>query len=134
MEVFVIIPARGGSKGVPKKNQRLFCGQPLISWSINSALESKRASRVVVSTDCQEIADIALNEGAEVPGLRPDTLAEDTCPTEPVVIDAMQRWCKPSDDDLVVLLQPTSPIRERGLVDKAINHLLYTKSDSLVSV
>src|SRR5690606_37913188 len=85
-----IIPARGGSKGIPHKNIRNMAGKPLIAWSIEQALASELIDRVVVSTEDDTIAEIAMNYGAEVPFRRPDELASDTAATEPSLVHALQ--------------------------------------------
>ena len=87
MSLTAFIPARGGSKGIPNKNIKIFDGKPLILWSIESAKLSKGVDQIIVSTDCQNIADIALMEGAEVPGLRPKHLSTDDSSTLDVVLD-----------------------------------------------
>jgi len=137
VKVLVVIPARGGSKSIPKKNIRHFAGWPLIAWSIAAAKESKLASRIIVSTDDHEIASVARQFGAETPFLRPKKFAQDTIPDLPVFVHAL-KWldkhegCKP---DVIVQLRPTSPIRPRGLVDKAIKILLaYPEADSVRGV
>jgi len=134
MTITAIIPARGGSKGIPGKNLRLILGVPLISRSIAQALESGKVDRVLVSTDSEEIAHVARLAGAEVPGLRPAALAGDETPTEPVLVHALEHWCSPQADDPVVLLQPTSPLRLPGSIDSAIEAFLTERADSLVSV
>ena len=90
--IIAVIPARGGSKRIPRKNLRSFCGQPIIKISIDAALESGVFDRVFVSTDCREIADVAKNCGAEVPFIRPAELSNDHTPTIPVVRHAID-WC-----------------------------------------
>jgi len=132
--VVAIIPARGGSKGVPGKNIRVINGRPLIAWSIAQALASEGIHRVIVSTDSEEIAQVAREAGAEVPGLRPVSLASDEAPTEPVLIHVLERWCRCDPDDAVVLLQPTSPLRLEKSIDRAIEAFLAHDADSLVSV
>lgn len=130
-----IIPARGGSKGLPGKNIRPIAGKPLIQWSVLSALESRSRIRVVVSTDDQQIADAALAAGAEVPFMRPASLAEDTTPTEPVMLHALEALEQAGDSfDAVILLQPTSPFRQVGSLDKAISRFESEGADSLLGV
>jgi CMP-N,N'-diacetyllegionaminic acid synthase len=129
-----IIPARAGSKGVPNKNIRKINGKPLIVWSIEQALANKNISRVLVSTDSKEIAQIAQEAGAEVPSLRPSELAEDATPTEPVLLHAIDHWCQLSNDDVVILLQATSPLRLQYSLDMAIDIFVANAADSLVSV
>ena len=129
----VIIPARGGSKGVPRKNLKELCGQPLIKWSIQSGQESNRLKTVVVSTDDNDIAQVATLSGALVVS-RPAELATDNSQTELTIAHALESV---SDSDYythIVLLQPTAPIRRKGLVDQAIEKMICDESDSLVGV
>lgn len=118
-----VIPARGGSKRIPRKNIKLFCGKPMIAWSIAAALESKCFNRVVVSTDDQEIAQVARDYGAEVPFVRPSDLSDDQTGTLPVIAHAIERLCeigpRPAQ---VCCIYATAPfIRaddiRRGLID-----------------
>lgn len=121
-EVLAVIPARGGSKGIPRKNIREFAGYPLIAYSIAAGLQAQHVSRVVVSTDDLEIADVAKAYGAEVPFTRPLTLAQDDTPDLPVFEHALT-WLEENESykpDLVVQLRPTSPFRPVELVDHAI--------------
>lgn len=134
MRYLAIIPARAGSKGVPGKNIRSIAGQPLITWSIRHALACPHIARVVVSTDGEAIAAVAQAAGANVV-MRPPALAVDTAPTEPALIHVVESlqsmgW-RP---DAVVLLQPTSPLRRAGALDRAIAQFEAEKADSLVSV
>ena len=135
MEYLAIIPARGGSKGIPHKNVRELHGRPLIAWSILSARGAARLGRVVVSTDNEQIAEVARHAGAEVPFRRPAELALDTTPTEPVLLHALDELQLTGyQPDAVVLLQPTSPIRRPGSIDAAIGLLETAGADSVVSV
>lgn len=135
MEYLAIIPARGGSKGIPHKNVRELHGRPLIEWSILSARGAVRLGRVVVSTDSEQIAEVARHAGAEVPFRRPAQLALDTTPTEPVLIHALDELQLTGyQPDAVVLLQPTSPIRRPGSIDAAIALFETAGADSVVSV
>ncbi|WP_334120289.1 acylneuraminate cytidylyltransferase family protein [Limnobacter sp.] len=130
-----IIPARGGSKGLPGKNVRPICGKPLIAWSVATALESPSVGRVVVSTDDEDIARCAREAGAEVPFLRPVHLAEDTTPTEPVLLHVVEELRKAGDQaENVILLQPTSPCRRKGVLEKAIQQFESERADSLLGV
>ena len=130
-----VIPARGGSKGIINKNIRNFAGKPLVAWSIEQALCCKLIERVIVSTDNEEIAEIARQYGAEIPFLRPKELSQDTSPTEPVLIHAVDELGKAHyQPDAVILLQPTSPIRNEGRLKEAIELFKGKKADSLVSV
>lgn len=108
MTLLALIPARGGSKGIPRKNIRSFCGKPLIHWSINAALAASSVDQVVVSTDDPEIADVAKSCGADVPFLRPVEYATDTASSIDVVLHALEALPYVSH---VLLLQPTSPLR-----------------------
>lgn len=126
VEVLAIIPARGGSKGIPRKNIRPFAGYPLIAWSIAAARQSELVTRTLVSTDDAEIASIARTFGAETPFLRPAEFAQDQTTDLPVFEHAIQ-WLAENEDyhpGVVIQLRPTSPIRPPGLVDKAIKTLL----------
>lgn len=125
-EVLAIIPARGGSKGIPRKNIRSFAGQPLIAWSIAAAKLSHHVTRVIVSTDDEEIAEVARRLGAEVPFLRPSELAQDLSIDLPLFEHALG-WLKENENyipDLVIQLRPTSPIRPVEMVDAAVQLLL----------
>lgn len=125
-EVLAVIPARGGSKGIPRKNIRNFAGYPLIAYSIKAALDSRKVTRVIVSTDDAEIAAVAREYGAEVPFLRPDDISQDDTTDLPVFQHALI-WLKDNENyhpDVVVQLRPTSPIRPRNCVDDAVTLLL----------
>jgi N-acylneuraminate cytidylyltransferase/CMP-N,N'-diacetyllegionaminic acid synthase len=135
-EVLAIIPARGGSKGVPRKNLRLLAGKPLIVYTIDAALGSKYKPRIVVTTDNEEIASVSRAAGTEVPFMRPAELAEDTTPMFPVIRHAVE-WLKHHEDyepDLIVLLQPTSPLRTAEHIDGAIQLALESQCDSVLSL
>lgn len=123
-----LIPARGGSKGIPEKNIKMIYGKPLIVWSIERALEAKKIDRVIVSTDSKKIKSIAKNAGAEVLD-RPSQLATDTASTLDVMIHALH--CYPADS--LVLLQPTSPCRNKGLIDECIEEFQQGNYDSLAT-
>ena len=134
MTYLAIIPARGGSKGVPGKNIREISGKPLIAWSIEAALGLDDVT-VVVSTDSEEIAAVAASHGAEVPFLRPAALATDTMATEPVLLHALDHYAAEGRTfDAVILLQPTSPFRRPGAVRAAIERFEAEGADSLLSV
>jgi len=122
-EVLAIIPARGGSKGIPKKNIKILGGFPLIAYSIVAAKKSQEIDRVIVSTDSEEIAEIAKNYGAEVPFLRPAEFSQDKSPDKDFVLHAL-KWFKENENyepDYIVHLRPTTPLREPSLIDKSIN-------------
>lgn len=135
MTFLCLIPARGGSKGIPRKNLKPVAGRPLVTWTIEQALAASAALDVVVSTDDAEIAEVSRNAGAEVPFLRPAELAEDVTATEPVVVHALDELAtRGRTYDGVVLLQATSPIRRPGTIDRAIEQFLAEQADSLVGV
>ena len=123
-----ITPARGGSKGIPRKNIREICGKPLIAWTIEAAKKSKLLDRYVVSTEDEGIAEISRNYGAEVV-YRPPELATDEATTVSVLQDVLKKI----DADVVVVLQATSPIRNDGLIDSCIKRFLDTSADSLAT-
>jgi CMP-N,N'-diacetyllegionaminic acid synthase len=136
MDVLGVVPARGGSKAIPRKNLALLAGRPLLAWTAAAALASGRLTRVVLSTDDQEIADAGRGLGLEVPFLRPADLAADDTPMLPVLQDLVRRL-QAGDGyrpDVLVLLQPTSPLRESRHIDAAVDLLLSTGADSVVSV
>ena len=122
--VLSIITARGGSKGVPKKNIKLLAGKPLIAWTIEASLNSKYIDKTIVSTDNKEIAKISKNNGANVPFLRPKNLATDTAKQEDAIIHAMN-FLKVNDKkyDIIVVLVPTTPLRTSKEIDACINQL-----------
>ncbi|MEI6289701.1 MAG: acylneuraminate cytidylyltransferase [Chloroflexota bacterium] len=125
-DILAIIPARGGSKGIPRKNIRNFSGYPLISWSIAAGLKSDLVTRVIVSTDDEEIAAVAREWGAETPFLRPSEFAQDHTTDLPVFEHALD-WLAEHEGyrpDVVIQLRPTSPIRPLNCVDDAIKILL----------
>lgn len=124
-EVLAIVQARGGSKGIPGKNIRLFGGHPLIAYSIASGLASSAVTRLIVSTDAAEIAEVARNYGAEVPFMRPAALATDAAQDFPLFAHALD-WLKVNENyvpQVVVQLRPTSPLRPRCLINAAVNLL-----------
>lgn len=126
VEVLAIVPARGGSKTIPGKNIKLLGGIPLIAYSIAAGLGAKQVSRVIVSTDDEEIAKVARSFGAEVPFMRPAELAGDGTPDLPVFKHALT-WLKEKENyvpEVVMHLRPTSPFRPEGAVDNAIDLLL----------
>lgn len=137
MQILAIIPARGGSKGLPRKNIRNFAGWPLIAWSIAAARQADCAPRVIVSTDDEEIAAVARELGAEAPFLRPAAFAQDTSLDLPLFEHAL-KWLAEHEQyqpDVVLQLRPTSPIRPRGLVDQAVQILLaHPEADSVRGV
>ena len=133
--VLCLIPARGGSKGVPKKNIKNLYGKPLIAWSIQHARSSSYIDRIIISTDDREIADVAQAYGGEVPFLRPKYLSTDNAATMDVVLHAIKYIEKKNIYDILVLLEPTSPLREASDIDQAIEHLIDSKkAESIVGV
>jgi CMP-N,N'-diacetyllegionaminic acid synthase len=131
-----IIPARGGSKGLPGKNIKELHGKPLIAWSIEEGFKSKYLDEIIVSTDSQEIAEIAKSYGANIPFLRPDNLAVDTSATFHVLKHAINFYKKElnKEFDYIVLLEPTSPLRTVEDIDKAIINLFDSTADSIVGI
>jgi CMP-N,N'-diacetyllegionaminic acid synthase len=123
VEIIGLIPAREGSKGIPGKNIRDLAGKPLIAWTIETALNSKACSRLIVSTDSQDIKTIAQDWGAEVPFIRPDHLANDTATSISVVNHAIEflRNDGTKESDYILLLQPTSPLRKEEDIQKVID-------------
>jgi CMP-N,N'-diacetyllegionaminic acid synthase len=134
MSIYCIIPARGGSKGIPHKNIVPFRGQPLISHSIKYALSAKLVDRVFVSTDDEEIAHISRNDGADVIP-RPSDIAGDTATTESAISHAIQWWQEQDlSPEIIVLLQATSPLRPAGSLDEALEKFRDGGFDSLLSI
>ena len=136
-KILCLIPARGGSKGIPRKNICELVGKPLIAYTIECARRSGLIQRTVVSTEDDEIAEVSRRYGAEVPFKRPIELAQDLTPDLPVFRHAL-RWLEENEHyiaDLVVHLRPTGPIRRAGTVDSAIRLMLqHPEADSLRSV
>ncbi len=136
MNILGLIPARGGSKAIPKKNIALLAEKPLLAYTCEAALESQRLTRVLLDTDDQEIADVGRACGVDVPFMRPKDLAGDDTPILPVIQHALA-WLKDQQNfqvDVVVLLQPTSPLRRATHIDSAVDLLLDSDSDTVVSV
>ena len=131
MTSIAIITARGGSKRIPKKNTRLFCGKPLISWTIQAALQSKCFDEVIVSTDDLSIAEISKNSGASIPFIRPEFLAQDESTSLSVVNHCLEFFPSASH---VMLLQPTSPLRRAHHIASAFEMMELCQCHSLVSV
>ena len=131
-----IVPARGGSKGIPRKNLTLLDGRPLIAWTIESALSSGTFERLIVSTDDPEIAEVAIREGAEVPFLRPAQFSGDVAPAIGVIRHALEvlgvglAAYSPS----VAYLQPTSPFRTAAQLREAVEFFEEQQPDTLISV
>ncbi len=136
MKILSVIPARGGSKGLPCKNIKMLNGMPLIGYTIEASKKSKYINRTIVSTDDVEISDISKNFGAEVPYLRPDELAKDNSRVIDVLLHLL-KWLKEKENyhpDIIVLMQPTSPLRNAKHTDGAIERFLDSDADSIISV
>lgn len=122
--ILCIVPARSGSKGLPGKNVRLLGGKPLLAWPISAALESSHVDRVIISTDSQEYADIAVAAGADAPFLRPHELAGDLSPSIDFILHALDTLVQLGEHfDWLLLLEPTSPLTETADIDAAITML-----------
>jgi len=133
--MLAIIPARGGSKRLPGKNIKLLNGKPLIAYTIETALQSEYITKVVVSTDCEEIAKVAVQYGALVPGLRPNFLATDEASSNDVIlftIDLIEKEFNTKVNECI-LLQPTSPLRTSTHIDEAIELYKQKKADAVIS-
>lgn len=137
MNVLALIPARGGSKSIPRKNILPFAGHPLVAYSIAAALASETVTRVIVSTDDEEIAEISRRYGAETPFLRPDEFSQDATPDLPVFQHALQ-WLTENQSynpEIVVQLRPTSPFRRVSHIDRAVMRLIeHPEADSVRTV
>lgn len=134
--VLGLVPARGGSKGVPRKNIRPLRGKPLLAYTIESARAAQRLSRLIVSTDDEAIARIARDWGAEVPFLRPAELSADDTLDQPVLLQAL-RWLADHEEytpDYIAVLRPTSPLRQSQHIDGAIKVAIDTGADMVKSV
>lgn len=135
MKVLGIIPARGGSKGVHRKNIRSLCGKPLLAYTAESALAATKLTKTILSTEDNEIADIGRSLGIDVPFMRPVELAEDTAATFPVILHAVTKLESLGEYyDAVCLLQPTNPLRRAEDIDNCIELLETTEADSVISI
>ena len=136
MELLGVIPARGDSKGIARKNVAPLCGKPLLAWTCEAALACPTLTRVVVSTDDQEIADVAKKYGVSTPFLRPPELAQDDTPMIPVLQHLLRTMEEREQyrPDAIVLLQPTSPLRTAAHITRAIQIFTETGADTVVSV
>ncbi len=136
-EVLALIPARGGSKSIPRKNVIDFAGHPLIAYSIAAGLTAETVTRVIVSTDDDEIAEISRRYGAEIPFTRPDQHAQDQTPDLPVFQHALE-WLEANEGyrpDIVVQLRPTSPFRRVWHIDQAVMRLIeHPEADAVRTV
>ena len=136
LEILGIIPARGGSKGIPHKNIHPLCGKPLIEYTIDAARGSRYLTRTILTSDSEEIIGVARKYGVEVPFVRPKDLARDDTPALPVIQHAV-RWLEEKEDyrpDYIVLLQPTSPLRTSRHINEALGKFIDSGADSIVSV
>ena len=134
-DVLGLVPARGGSKGVPGKNIRPLAGRTLLDYAARAAHESGVIDRVVLSTDSEEIAQVGRRAGLDVPFLRPASLAADDTPMLPVIRHAIETLAAAGwHADVIVLLQPTSPLRRPAHIQSAVRMLRETNADSVVSV
>lgn len=134
LKILAIIPARGGSKGIPNKNIIDVGGKPLIVWSIEAALKSKYISKVIVSSDSDIILNIAKKTGSEIIK-RPNELASDSARSEPVVKHVVNELLEKGEKfDYVILLQPTSPLRTSEDIDRSFEKLVKTKATAIISV
>ena len=135
MRVLGLITARGGSKGIPGKNIKVLGHQPLIAYVVHDGLQSKLIDKLIVSTDAEEIAEVAKKYGAEIPFIRPAELALDTTPSIDVVLHSIHYLEEQGEFfDAVCLLQPTSPFKPNGFIDHCIQKFIDSQADSLVSV
>jgi CMP-N,N'-diacetyllegionaminic acid synthase len=135
MKILGLIPARGGSKGIPKKNIKILGNKPLLQYTQEAAKRSSLLSRVILSSDDQEIISIAKNLDLEVPFIRPENLAQDKTSSLEVIIHALNYFRdKNIYFDAVCLLQPTTPFRQKNLIDQAIKKFIQGNYDSLITV
>jgi CMP-N-acetylneuraminic acid synthetase len=136
MKTVAIIPARGGSKVIPRKNIKELCGKPLISYIIKTALDVKEIDRVIVSTEDEEIANIAKKHGAEIPFVRPKELAKDEIPTLPVLQHTVKYLMEKENYkiDIIVLLYSTTPLLRSEKISEAIKMIKEKGYDSVISV
>jgi CMP-N,N'-diacetyllegionaminic acid synthase len=134
LKVLGIIPARGGSKGIPRKNLALLLGKPLLAYTAEAALSAKRLTRTVLSTEDEEIARVGQMHGLDVPFIRPLHLAQDDTPTIAVLQDVVKRVENQKEFyDAIFTLQPTNPLRSSADIDGAIDVLEQTGADSVIS-
>jgi CMP-N-acetylneuraminic acid synthetase len=136
MKILAIVPARGGSKGIPRKNIYPLCNRPLVYYTIRAIQKSKMITRAILSSDSEEILNIAKGYGLEAPFVRPAELAQDDTPALPVIKHAVE-YLEESENyraDYIILLQPTSPLRTEIHIDEALAKLISSDADSVVSV
>jgi len=134
-KILAIIPARAGSKRLPGKNSKVLCGKPLVQWTIEAALKCSSISKVIVSTDCENIAEIAKKCGVPVPFLRPKEIAGDTATAIDVVKHTVSYLNKQAENyDYIVWLQPTSPLRSSDNIIEALNVVESKNAAGVISV
>jgi CMP-N,N'-diacetyllegionaminic acid synthase len=136
-KVLAVIPARGGSKGLPEKNKKPLLGEPLVVWPIKAALGCSHIDRIILSTDCNDIAQIGISAGAEMLTLRPDYLANDNAKSADVILHVLTELEKLGESyDYVVMLEPTSPLTESSDISSALSMLESNRNyaDSIVGV
>ncbi len=135
MHILAIIPARGGSKGIPLKNLQKLAGKPLIEYTIQSAKKSKKIDRIIVSTDNENIAKTVKKLGIQVPFLRPKNIAKSNSPAVDYVKHALKFLSSKEKyvPNIVIILQPTSPIRKEGMIDKSILILKKSRASCVIS-
>jgi CMP-N-acetylneuraminic acid synthetase len=134
LQVIAIVPARGGSKGVPRKNIKKLAGEPLIGYTLRAAKSVKEIDRLVVSTDNEDISSIAQSYGVEVI-MRPPELATDNASTESALIHVIEKLTEKGDNyDIILVLEPTSPFRSSSTIRNAINHFSDNNTESVLAV
>jgi CMP-N-acetylneuraminic acid synthetase len=134
MKVLGIVTARGGSKGIPRKNIALLLGKPLLAYTAEAAQGASKLTRVVLSTDDDEIANVGRGLGLDIPFMRPADLARDDTPTIPVLQDTVRRLeLQDEKYEAIFTLQPTNPLRRSSDIDGAIDLLEHTGADSVIS-
>jgi len=135
-KIIAVIPARGGSKGLPNKNIKNMHGKPLVAWTIESAQSSKLLDRVFVSTDSKKIRDVSIDCGLETSFMRPSVFAQDSSPSWEAVIHVLDEFKKQGEEfDYIAMLEPTSPLRKKYYIDNAIRKLIDSNNtETLVSV
>ena len=134
MRVLAVIPARGGSKRVKNKNLRQIAGEPLVKWTINEAKKSKLITDLMLSTDSEEIAELGLANGVQVPFLRPPELSGDHAKPAEALVHLLKKTEREDDYDIIIMLPPTSPLRRVESIDSAINLMAITSVKAVVSV
>jgi CMP-N,N'-diacetyllegionaminic acid synthase len=134
MKILAIIPARGGSKGIPHKNMRKICGKPLIEYTINTAKSSKLINKIILTTDSKKIAEFSKSKGIEVPFLRPKKISTSNSSTIDVINHTVDFLKKHENylPDIITILQPTSPLRTVEILDKSIKSLKNSSTSSSI--